>query len=561
MVAKKSKYLVYLIQDSLEIKSGTPVCYTGVERSSNGQSLNVNGIDTNTLNEINAFIVNLDAFFESKLFSLTSALSANRYLSPLYDNFLKGWCVLEILRKHSEIYLLVDNYHEKCLWKDFLLANNVQVISKNKSVLHCQIKSLIGEMIGILKEYFWVTCTKKKKQHFSKIIFIDWINENNKSCEQVIKESSYFGKFLKDIHEKIPVSILGNILNGHRNFRKIIRSDSHFIKEEISLWDIAWSFLKSFKLLTSIKEKIIFENYDFTSIVNRALKKDFWDTSYLKHLLFYKAFRKICLNISNNAAIVYPFENQPWEKALIMACSEQKNKINLFAYQFFPIPENFLIHRFSEKAKNYAMLPAKILTSDRHSNHFLQKEGISTLKVGSLRYNHLLNYQVNFTTRKKILCSLFLDELETISMVKKMVNISKHVDCDFIINYHPSLSTDIIGKIKNLVEDSKNITLSNMKVPDLLEDVFLLIYNSSSVFFEAALRGIAVLYLPCDDIVNLDRFHGLGKMVKSDEEAIFFIQKLRVDKNFYEAYASEVYEKSNQMIIPYHKHAIEGLNL
>lgn len=565
MAEKELKSLVYLIQNSLEISRNIPTYYTGIEGLSNLtdelRSLNVNGIDITKLNEINGFIVNLDAFFENKLFTLTGALSANRYLSPLYDNFLKGWCVLKILKEHSEIYLLVDNYNEKCLWKDFLLANNIQVISENKRVLSSRIKSLIGEMVHILKEYFWVSCAKKKKQPFSKIIFIDWINGKNKSFEQIINQSLYFGKFLKDVHQKKPISILGNILNGHRDFKEIIKSDCNFIKEQTSLWDIAWSFLKSFKLLALIKEKIIFENCNFTPLVTRALKKDFWDASYLKHLLFYKAFRKICLNVSNNTTIIYPFENQSWEKALIMACSEQANKINLFAYQFFPIPENFLIHHFSGKAKKYAMLPSKILTGDIYSNHFLQKNGISTLKLGSLRYSHLLNYQMKSAIRKKILCALFLDEIETISMVKKMVKISKHIDCDFILNYHPSLSVDIIKKIKNLIKDSKNITLSNIRVTDLLDDVFLLTYNSSSVFLEAALRGIAVLYLPCDDIVNLDRFHGLGRVIKSDEETISFIQKLRVDKNFYEAYASEAYKKSNQMIIPYHKQVIEGLIL
>ena len=238
---------------------------------------------------------------------------------------------------------------------------------------------------------------------------------------------------------------------------------------------------------------------------------------------------------------------------------DEKNKINLFAYQFFPIPENFLINRFSEMAKRSGMLPSKIFTSDIHSDHLLQKQGVSTLRLGSVRYNHLLNYQEHFTTRKKILCSLFLDEAETISMVTKMVKISKHVDCDFIINYHPLLSNDIIRKIKNLVADSKNITLSIKKATDLLDGVFLMIYNSSSVFLEAALRGIAVLYLHCDDIINLDRFHGRGRAVKNEEEAISFIQKLRVDKNFYEAYASEVYKKSNEMILPYDAHAVERL--
>lgn len=562
MAQKKSKSLVYLIQNPLEVTNDIPIYYTGMERLSNpiGESLNVNTIDDDILNEIHAFIINLDGLFEDQFFSLTNALSVNRYLSPLYDNFLKGWKILEILKNYSQIYLLVDNANQERLWEDFLLSNNVQVISKNKRIFNLRIKTLAREMINIFKEYFCMRSIRKKI-FFSKIIFIEWVNEKNKSYEQVINQSPYFGEFLKDVHKKSRVSIIGNILDGHRDFREIIKSEYSFIKEYISFWDIVWAFFKNFKLLSPLKEKIIFKSYDFTSIVGKALKKDFWDASYLKHLLFYKAFKKICSNISKNSTIFYPFENQPWEKALIIACSEQKNKINLFAYQFFPIPENFLIHCFSDKAKSCARLPSKILTSDMYSDHLFQKQSIATFKLGNLRYNHLLNCQMNFTPRKKILCSLFLDKIETISIVKKIVNFSKYINCDFIINYHPLLSVDIIKEVKTFIENSENITLTNKKVIDLFDDVFLLIYNSSSAFLEAALRGIAVLYLPCNDIVNLDRFHGLGKVFKNDEDAISFIQKLKVDKDFYSAYAFEVYKKSNQMIIPYHECAAEELNL
>ena len=562
MPQKKSKSLVYLIQDPLEVTNDIPIYYTGMEKLSNqiGESLNIKTINDDALNEIHTFIINLDGLFKDQFFSLANTLSANRYLSSLYDNFLKGWKILEILKNHSQIYLLVDSNDQKYLWRNFLLSNNIQMISKSKWVFNLRIKTLAREIISIFKEYFWVRAIRKKI-FFSKIIFIEWIDEKNKSCAQVINQSPYFGEFLKDIHKKSQVSIISNILDGHRDFREIIKSNCKFIKEYISFWDIVRAFFKSFKLLSPFKEKVIFKSYDFTSIVNKALKKDFLDASYLKHLLFYKAFKKICSNIPKNSTIFYPFENQPWEKALIMACSEQKNKINLFAYQFFPIPENFLIHCFSKKAKSCARLPSKILTSDIYSDHLFQKQGIATFKLGNLRYNHVLNYQMNFTPRKKILCSLFLDKIETISLVKKMVKFSRYINCDFIINYHPSLSTDIIKEIKIFIENSENITLTNMKVTDLLENVFLLVYNSSSVFLEAALRGIAVLYLPCEDIVNLDRFHGLGKAVKNDEEAISFIQKLKVDKDFYSAYAFEVYKKSNQMIIPYHECAAEGLNL
>ncbi len=565
MVEKKSKPLVHLILNPSEISGDIPAYYTGLEGLFNVtgglRSFDVNNINLGTLNEINTFIVNLDTFFENQFFGLTSALSANRYLSPLYDNFTKGWRILEILESYSEIFILVDDYEEMYLWKSFLLANNIEVVSQSKKVLNLKIKTLVREIIGFLKEYFWAKVTKKKSQPFSKIIFIHWINEKNKPYQHVINQSQYYGNFLKDVHKEVPVSIIGNILSGHPEFRDIIKSDCTFIKECLSFWDIVWSLFRSFKLLAPIRKKIVFKTYDFTLIVKHSLIKDFWEGSYLKHLLFYRAFKKILSNIDGNSTIIYPFENQPLEKALIMVCSDYAKKIKLLAYQFFPIPENFLIHHFSEKVKKHTLVPTKILTTDIYSDNFFRREFTETIKLGSVRYNHLLNYPVVFTAKNKILCSLFLDEIETISMVKKIVEMSKYIDCDFVLNYHPLLSANTLQKIKNFVKDSKNIRLSNMKVVDLLDNVFLLIYNSSSVFLEAALRGIAVLYLPCEDIVNLDRFHGCGKVIKNNSEMISFIEKLKGDAIFYEEYSKMVYQEANNMIIPYDKQAIEGLNL
>ena len=87
-----------------------------------------------------------------------------------------------------------------------------------------------------------------------------------------------------------------------------------------------------------------------------------------------------------------------------------------------------------------------------------------------------------------------------------------------------------------------------------------MIYNSSSVCLEAALRGVAVLYLFCDGIVNLDRVYGLGKVIKEQDDAISFINKLMNDKMFYYDYSSQVYQEANQMVIPYDSAIVKDIS-
>lgn len=563
-MVERNQPLVHLILNPSDAKKDDlPFCFLGSNRRSSLEPgdtmLNMNDISSENLHDLNSFITNLWSFFDNKLFCLSNTFSANRYLSPLCDNFLKGQQLLKILKTNSEIYLLVKQRDEIKLWKNFLTSNNIRVTSRLTPPLNFQIKTTTCEIIRVLKEYLWVKLIKKDKPPLSRLIFIHWVNEKNTSYNKVINHSSYFGDFLKNISQKAKVSLLGHILSDNRNFKDIIKSDFNFIKEYLSFYDILWSFFRSFEILFSVKNKTTFDNIDFTTITKYFLKRDFWDCSYLKHLLLYRCFKKICKNIPYGSTIVYPFENHPWERSLIMACNQQQHKINLLAYQFFPIPENFLIYHFSEKAKRYGLTPSAILTSDVYSDNLLAKEGIKTIKLGSLRYNNLLNKKSTIKAKNTILCSTFLDDSEAINISQQVVELAKSIECNFIINHHYLLSKNTLEKIKSVISTTNNVTLSDQKASELLNNVFLLIYNSSSVCLEAALRGIAVLYLPCKGVVNLDRLHGNGKTATDYADSISFIKKLLGDKNFYADYSNKIYKAANQMLFPYNENLIKEI--
>ena len=158
MAKKKPKLLVHLIVDPLEVKKTIPVYFFGIKgylsKNNNFCLLSVNNISDLTLDKINAFVLNLSSFFKDNFFVLTNSLSANRYLCSLYDTFLKGWQLLEVLKNHSEIYLLIDKGDEIVLWKNFLLSNNVDVITDHQIYATHRIKTFVGEFFGIFKEYF-----------------------------------------------------------------------------------------------------------------------------------------------------------------------------------------------------------------------------------------------------------------------------------------------------------------------------------------------------------------------------------------------------------------------
>lgn len=530
--------------------------------NSNISPLEVSEINAFEQEHLKKFIINLDSFFkENSSLKLTYTLNLSQYLSPVCDDIIKGWVILQKLQtlKGRSAYIQVDNLKP---WKEFFTRNNILITIDGKSRSTFLIKHIFYELYHIFYEFLLLHIQKRKKSKMllNTYIFIQWINEKNSSSEKIIQDSNYFGSFISEIKRTVEVSLLGLVLRGHKDLKEITKVKLNFIRETLSLSDICSSFCKTFALFKFFRKKrIFFRNVDFSPFIYQSFKQDFWQGYYLNSLLYYKSFKKVLRNAPFNSKIFYPFEHQPWEQALIKAGTELKKSFEFYPYSFFPIPENFLIHNFSKFEKENNLIPKQILVSDRFTEKRFQMQGLETFPLGNARYSHLLHKKQTIKQGTKILCSLSIDPIEAIELTKKTLELASSLNIPFIINCHPLLPESVFVAIENIVCTQKNITLSHKKASDLLNDIFLLLYNSSTVFLDAALSKIPVLYVPCDSIVNLDRFDGEGKKLVDIPNTITFIKNLRHDKGFYKKYAMQVYEKSQEMILPWNPSIIEEI--
>lgn len=520
----------------------------------------LNDISQKDMEHLNRFLVNLDAFFSWDLLHLTQTFSGSRYLTAVHDNILKGWKLLNILKFHHEVCLVVGDRGQVKLWTNFLAKNGVQVTKSDnrrspKALLRA-VRDCVMALFRVSRDLYWAWGKKQTLFKWTETIFIHWVFEKDKSVEDLVKTSSYFGKVIQFVAEQKDISILGHVPEGHRNYKEIIQTCFPFIKDKMTFLMVVWSFWQSLKLLALRFPKIYFSEIDFSVFVKKSFQQDAVDGSFLKTLFFYKCFKKCLEDFPLRAKVIYPFENQPWERALLMARKEVSRAVELIGYQFSPFPVNFLIHRFSDKAMENKWISDKILTSDHATQSLFEGQNIPVCPVGSARFGDLLNQKLPSVIGKKILCSLFLDGLESLELTRKVVEISRLTGIDCILNYHPLLAKDIQNTLGKMVIGTK-VTLSSERASNLLNDSFLMIYNSSSVFLEAALRGVPTLHLEVECIPNLDRFHGRGKSMNHVEDAVLFVRKLVDNEDFYHAYALEVHKKANEFIIPLNKEKIK----
>ncbi|EKD45492.1 MAG: hypothetical protein ACD_69C00267G0004 [uncultured bacterium] len=327
-----------------------------------------------------------------------------------------------------------------------------------------------------------------------------------------------------------------------------------FIEEYVCFKDIIYSIYKNFILIFGCNKKIFFIDHDYSCLVSDHMRKEFFMGSFVNSLLLYRAFKGFFDSLPSieEYTIVYPFENQPWEKGLLKAAREQTKKINLFAYQFFPLARNLALHSFSKYAKKTNMIPDKILTSDINTNNIFVEQGTETVLIGSGRFGNLVETSMRLKKRdkNKILCCLFLDPQEAFTLTYKAIEISRNLGCLLVINYHALLSKKIISEIKTIVEKYQHVSVVEAVASELLEDIFVVLYNSSSVCFEAALRGVPVLYVACENLLNLDRFNGLSKGIAHIKEGVFFIRSLIENEELYENYSYDIYTAAKNIILP-----------
>lgn len=123
-----------------------------------------------------------------------------------------------------------------------------------------------------------------------------------------------------------------------------------------------------------------------------ALREWWWDTGRASQFLFrllYESSRRF-LASAPWSLVVFPYENQPWEKLLVLAAREQG--IKTVGYQHAIVPRLFLSMFFGHGEAAQTPLPDVIFASGDQTYRLLLKGGTPAAQLamgGSRRYQHL----------------------------------------------------------------------------------------------------------------------------------------------------------------------------
>ena len=225
--------------------------------------------------------------------------------------------------------------------------------------------------------------------------------------------------------------------------------------------------------------------------------------AYLRNLLLFYSYKNLASRLSKNVPIIYPFENQPWEKVLNLAFV----KFNRIAYQHSVVPSNWLDYRVS-KYEYGAPVPKTILTTGKKWSLFLKEYYDNSIieEAGAIRFAYLFNMarkqsKTSVNRSKSIVVALPISPGLSLLLQKQLLNSLEKVSLmDYTINIKPHPYLPKFARLEDAFAQFKNCQFTRKRINELFKDCALMITSGSTVTFESVLSGIKTLYFVPEEV-------------------------------------------------------------
>jgi hypothetical protein len=506
---------------------------------------------------------------------LSSDIAENNLCLENFSLYILNTLVIikNIIPNYKEVVFICDDAEQVFIYSSLLKKNGFIVEA------HLEYFKLLKKLLGCLYQkinYLFVSSCKiiylflsrfKNKapletQKLSNIdvLCVNWVDEISFEDSNLYVKDRYFGNLLSSLKEMgLKVEVVGKALDFSCSFTSIVRSafctkkSFYLMQDFLKLTDLIKIFIRSFSFVKFSKVPFFISDLDFSPLWKWCCLKDALKPRISHAMSVYFASKNLFSNVNNSKLkLLYPYENQPWEKTLTLAFKKKFRCGQSYAYQHFPIAPNYLTAYHSNNYMKEKLAP-RLLLSDLFFGEELRKNGFKDFDLlGNYRLDQSLTSHKK--TRKSqnknkiILCSCSIqlnDSLELVSKSIKIINAISLVfqkKIIFVVNFHPYMQESQKNTIRGISTMSKvEVIFSPLTADELLQNAMLIFYNSNSICFNAAARGIPAIFVPSDLQIDLDRIPEVSIRAESIENTAKIVDKLLSDEIFYKE-QSDIYQ-------------------
>lgn len=315
--------------------------------------------------------------------------------------------------------------------------------------------------------------------------------------------------------------LYGFHLNYHSIYRRMCQSKAHFIIPDdfLKVSDYL-SALSYFLYAYSLKiQAPTFRDFDLTFLLKEEQQKNLAEISSLLAGLIYRLFLRLGQANLNPELIISWYENQVNDKGLISGARQAFPKAKIIGAQIFLHCPNWINTLPSQSEVDYKMVPHVILETSDYQCKIVQSyaNNIFCQTAAALRYAHIFNggsYNKEICLRKQnpaILVLLPHDMSESVDMLKTIKDITNKLnqDVQILIKCHQCVPSEKLIQEFGKRAWPPRYTIYAGSLPEALSNATMVIASNTSAMVEAAARGIPVICLGRQTVLNQNYLGGL----------------------------------------------------
>ena len=431
----------------------------------------------------------------------------NPWISATYFRFCQILLLEKILKnfnnKDVDILVVIE---ELCVYKSAneLIENHFKdkieyLHIKNNSKLNLIIKGILRRATII--PYYLI------KAVWLKLIFRNFSNKNflenkvfvfsfldNRCFVNNKFEDPFLANFLKKINITSNISyvpVINNISSKKllifKNWLEDNQNSATFLPYYFSIYGF-FSEIFNTKLLYNSKNKFL-NDVNLKFLINMERLEE-WSDFSLQNFLIRKTSSHIKKKL-HKKLIIYPFENQIWERNMLYIFQNDKN-VKIYGIQNAPAPKLSIRYFVSKSLIKYLPLPNLIFVignisydnlSPYYGKHMLKK--ISSSR--KIHYDLKKLYSENRNKNIMVACSISVDE--SIQLINFVFNsLKKHKKYKIIIVPHPLSKFDYSKYLKSINAPSNYCLSTDYKFT--LDNSKYILFDSSTAGIEGLLNGL-----------------------------------------------------------------------
>jgi len=282
------------------------------------------------------------------------------------------------------------------------------------------------------------------------------------------------------------------------------------------------AYLRFLAMPFALRRGLVLAGVDVTPLVRRALARVMASPRLVSAALYAGLARTLKRRGLEPKVIVYTYENQPWEKAMLLGFRSVLPSTMLIGVQHAPLAEKYLAGHPSTGQWRDGSAPDLLLTIGTEFRERLIALGAPADRVqvgGALRFDGMLASAVDRPVRASqqqllVLATCSMDPLDSFELVHKAAVATVGIDrLRLAINVHPMVAADFSTTIRDRLSrlvDCQHVDFVEGSAVDWLGRADMLLYNSSSTVFEAAAMDVPAIYVGSSLGLDIDAMSGPG---------------------------------------------------